>query len=496
MNKQSWYRSLLLGGVVLTVGLLVAVLLLTTRSAGATLALTWSGDAPLAPARPSRAPADTYLLLPNSTAAYNGVITPSQLVYAPWLLGRTSVVRVYNAGAQEAAVRATFSYSAGLEITQQYSLPAGAVGDIWSPNSVLTGTEMSLILTGTQPLVAVVNDFGVDEDQMGSYAAIPAGLGQTYLVLPFISSRPHAWDGRPVVQNVGVTNTNVTIVYTDSTGVFHWDDSVPELAPGQAHIFDPVDVVGADGLIGIATIKSDEPVVAVVSNGPASRDVYVYSLSLPPAVGGANRPLYYPMLLNEFENSWTRSEVYFLNTGAVTATLDLEIDGQLVLAAEPVKSWKTKTVSQATFKPEVPDWNVGAGLVEDAQSLHSIAWLLGVFKTDPIAAYTASSRGATTWYFPYADASEYLSTYVAVQNLSDDSIANITCTFHDTSGALPPEPAVVAPPSGMTFCSTESDLHYGLVVQADQPVVAVAVIAGQLILDESLYMPVMIKKQK
>jgi hypothetical protein len=436
-------------------------------------------------------------LLPNSTAAYNGVITPSQLVYAPWLLGRTSVVRVYNAGAQQADVWATFSYSDGLEITRQYSLPAGAVGDIRAPIAVLTGTEMSLVLTGTQPLVAVVNDFGEGENRMGSYAAIPAGLGQTYLTLPFISSRPNAWDGRPVVQNVGLTNTNVTIVYTDSTTVVRWEDSVPGLAPGQAHVFDPAKIVDPDGMVGVATINSDEPVVAVVSNGPTSRDVYVYSLSLPPAVNGANRSFYYPLLLSEFQNSWIRSEVHLLNTGATTATFDLGIDGEPILTAEPIASWKTRSVSQDAFKPGAPGWRVGAGIVEEAQSLHSMAWLLGVFKSDRIAAYSASSRGATTWYFPYADATSLdLSTYVAVQNLSDVSPAHITCTFHDASGALPAEPVVIAPSSGMTFCLTAPGLHYGLVVDADQPVVAVAVIAGQLILDEGVYMPVMIKRQK
>lgn len=490
MNKQSWYRPLVLGGVVLTVALLVAALLLTTRSAGA-----WSTDA-LLEAPPSRAP-EAVLLMPNSTAAYNGVISPSQLIYAPWLLGRTSVVRVYNAGAQEAQVQATFSYSQGLEIVHHASLPAGAVGDIRAPMSVLTGTEMSLILTGTQPLVAVVNDFGVDEDRMGSYSAIPAaGLGQTHMVLPFISSRPHAWDGRPVVQNVGVTNTNVTIVYTDSTGISVWEDSVQDLAPGQAHIFDPLNVIDPDGIVGIATLESDQPVVAVVSNGPSSRDVYVYNLSLPPAVEGANRSFYYPMLLNEYMNSWTRSEVHFLNTGAVTATVDLEIDGQPVLTAEPVKSWKTKTISQAIFKPDVPGWNVGAGLVEDAQSLHSIAWLLGVFQSDPIAAYSASSRGATTWYFPYADASLDLSTYIAVQNLNDSTSITIRCIFHGESGSLLPVAFVEISPSGMGLCPIAPGLVHGIVVEADQPVVAVAVIAGQLILDKSTYVPVLVKSQK
>jgi hypothetical protein len=407
-------------------------------------------------------------------------------------------VRVYNAGDQQADVQATFSYSVGLEIVQHASLPAGAVGDIRAPSSVLTGTEMSLILTGTQPLVAVVNDFGVEENRMGSYSAIPAGLGQTHMVLPFISSRPHAWDGRPVVQNVGVTNTNVTIVYTDSTDLTRWEDSVQALAPGQAHVFDPLNVVDPDGIVGIATLHSDQPVVTVVSNGSSSRDVYVYNLSLPLAVDDANRSFYYPMLLNEYLNSWTRSEVHFLNTGDVTATVDLEIDGQTVLAAEPVESWKTKTVSQATFKPDVSGWNVGAGLVEDAQSLHSIAWLLGVFKSDPIAAYSSSSRGATTWYFPYADADFDLSTYIAVQNISD-ATANVECIFRDTSGSLLLAKSVEIAPSTMDFCLDEEDdlpeLVRGVVVESDQPVVAVAVIAGQLILDKSIYMPVMVKSQ-
>jgi hypothetical protein len=51
----------------------------------------------------------------------------------------------------------------------------------------------------------------------------------------------------------------------------------------------------------------------------------------------------------------------------------------------------------------------------------------------------------------------------------------------------------------MDFCLDEEDdlpeLVRGVVVESDQPVVAVAVIAGQLILDKSIYMPVMVKSQ-
>ena len=291
MRIQPFVRPILIGAVTLTLCLLVAALLMTLRSTGAALAVT-----PITlhdtstKQNPKSRSALASAFLPKSTAAYNGIITPATTVYAPWLLGGTSVLRVYNTGGGPTTVRATFAYDGGVTTTE-ISLAAGAMGDI-EPRGVLTGTQLAAILTGTQPIVVVVNDFGLDGRRAVSYAAMPASQGQTYLALPYILSDNTGWDSTPAVQNVGVTTTSVTIIYTrtDKPATRNWTDTVKSLAPDQVYTFNPRDVGLPDLFAGIATIRAEQPLVAIVNNSDAfSNDAYVYSVSLPPTGGGSSR---------------------------------------------------------------------------------------------------------------------------------------------------------------------------------------------------------------
>jgi hypothetical protein len=489
MKRRFFYQPLTVGILVLALCLLVAVLLSSARA-------TWRDVSPTL--SPRSVAGVSGILFPRSTAAYNGVITPATTLYAPWLLGRTSALRVHNAGGSAATVRATFTHSGGAT-TSVKVLPAGAVGEI-RPSGVQTGTQLSAILTATQPIVAVVNDFGLVWGQAASYAAMPGSLGQTYLALPDIRyGSAGGWYSTPVIQNVGDMSTSVTIVYTRTTeppATTYWiDDSLHDLAPGEVHVFDPGRAGVPDDFTGIATIQAGQPLIAVVHNATTEvgelypTRVYVYRVPLPLA-GSGSGSLYAPLLVKAFE-SWSLSWIQLMNASSSTADFTLEIGA--VSSSESIPPWRA-----SSFDPEdqsqAQDW-VGAGRVTDGQSLHGLVWLRGGFAGDFLAAYSTFSVGARTWYLPYVDQGNDFTTYVAVQNLSDVSSAQITLTYHDLSGALSPVSGGSIERSGMRLYSAVPGFVGGVVVEADKPVVAVAVISGQVLLDEEVYLPIVTRNR-
>jgi hypothetical protein len=500
MKRQFFYRPILVAAITLTFCLLVAILLMSTRSVGATMGVASiaSRDAPPAksPQSPSSVAED---LPPQSTAAYNGVITPDTTLYAPWLLGGTSVLRVYNAGESAATVWITFTYDS-IRTSTTASLAAGAVGEIKPPGGVLTGTKVSAILKGDQPLVAIVNDFGLEGKQATSYAAMPASLGQTYLALPDIYYRTgDGWESKPVVQNVGVATTSVTMVYTRTTvppTTTNWMD-VQELAPDEVYAFDPSRAGLPENFVGIATIEArqEQPLIAIVHNAATEigelypRKAYIYRVPLPATGGGGSRPLYFPLLVNAFED-WTSSRIQFMNAKPTTTTFDLEIGGKS--SSKSIDPWWADSFGQDDGS-QAQGW-VGAGRVEDAQSLHSLVWLRGNFDGDLLAAYSSPSVGAKTGYLPYADQGDDFAAYVAIQNLADSS-THITLTYHSLTGTLPSVTRETIAPFDMRRYAASSGFVGGVVVQADQPVAAVAVIAGRLVIDETVYLPVVMRNK-
>jgi len=441
-------------------------------------------------------------LLPKSTAAYNGVTAASKTVYAPWLLAGTSVLRVYNTHeALDTTVRATFtSHDGSLTITKV--VQAGAVGEIQT-TGITTGTQLSAILTATQPIAAVVNDFGPTGRQAASYASMPASLGQTFLALPDIySNSGGGWNSQVVVQNVGQSTTQVTVVYTQTGAIANVSvsDSVPALGVGETHTFYPSVAGMPDGAVGIATIRTQEPVIAMVRNAANDlgvfypRQVYVYRVPMPGAGSGSSQAHFFPILINDFQN-WENSEIQFMNAASEIADFDLEIVGESPVR-KSIPPWSVDSVIQSDGGDA--EW-IGSGRVQDAASIHSLVWLRGNFTGDALASYSVPRVGTKASYLPYTDQGDRFATFVAIQNLSDFT-AHITLTYHTMTGtvslpfidAIAPEGAMALYTGGGGF---PSSLVGGAVVEADQPVAAVAVIAGRLVLDKRVLLPIAGKNQ-
>ena len=114
MKIHSGSRLVLVGAVALALFGLAAVLLMGPRLVGAA-----AFDASTSVRDPGHGPSAAQappLTLPHSTAAYNGVMASARTLYAPWLRGRTSSLRVLNASeGSGTTVRATF-YSSGTPV--------------------------------------------------------------------------------------------------------------------------------------------------------------------------------------------------------------------------------------------------------------------------------------------------------------------------------------------------------------------------------------------
>ncbi len=483
MNPKLVRPLLIVGGGVLLLCLMLVALAVAARPTFDTVAPTGVGQ----------------IFLPNSMAAYNGVVTPATRLYAPWLLGSTSYLRVYNAGSSPATVRATWTYGAG--VTVETVIPPGAVGDI-ETTMVPTATRFAAVVTATQPVVAVVNDLGPGGIYATSYAAMPAELGRTALVLPSVQYFGNETVSEIAVQNVGSLTTSVTIVYTQ-TGTstpIHRTDSLAALGPGEVHIF-RTDEAGLDSSSeNMATIHSDQPVVAVVNTATYlavgatfPERAYIYRAAFPGAGLERRTPLYFPFLARAFA-SWKESMIRLVNASSAGVTFSLQVGGDVFSGS--IGAWAAQLYRQSVEAPSPPQQAV-SGYVGDVTALEGLVWLngQGSFINDFLAAYSAPGVGANVSFLPYADQSATFVTYVAVQNLSDETAA-ITMTQHTVTGTV-----------GLQHDTLEGkEMHYylggrgipssfegGVVIQANRPVAAVAIIAGQLELDQAVFMPLLSK---
>jgi hypothetical protein len=500
MKIHSGSRLVLVCAVALALFMLAAALVMGSRFVEAAPfdASTSVHD----PGHLRSAPQAPPLTLPHSAAAYNGVMVPAKTLYAPWLRGRTSSLRVVNTSEVNATTVTTIFYADGTAIaTTDTPLEAGAVGQIRT-GMLPTGTVFSAVLRAGQPIAAVVNDFGRTGQQATSYAAMDAGLGQRYLTLPYVLyAGGGGWESDVVVQNVGGNTANITVVFT-RTNEFtttNWSD-VLTLPAGRVQHLDLIQVGLPEKFEGIATIRADQPLIAVVHNAAYDlgsaypRLAYIYRVPLNTSTGGVAPPLYFPLLVNAFED-WKTSEIQIMNAAPARAGFVLEIDG--VTRNRSIEGWSAASFPQDDPGSQSPSGEAVAGRIQQAQSLHSLVWLNGQghFHGDFLAAYSSPSVGGNSWYLPYFDQLPNTSTYIAVQRLGQDPV-DVRLTFHALTGTLSVPYQVTQDSDTALYTGSDglpSSFVGGVEVETDQPVVAVAVIAGRLVLDKVIYLPVSTK---
>jgi hypothetical protein len=137
---------------------------------------------------------------------------------------------------------------------------------------------------------------------------------------------------------------------------------------------------------------------------------------------------------------------------------------------------------------------LSAGLVQNEPTLSSLVWLEGNFEGDSFAAYSSPNVGARSWYMPYTDQRDSFLTHVAVQNIGNTTV-QITLTYHDLTGTLGTHLDTIDPESMALYSAgvLPTEFTGGVVVNSDRPVVAITVIAGRLVLDKELKLPILLR---
>nr|MBA3337118.1 hypothetical protein [Chloroflexia bacterium] len=181
----------------------------------------------------------------------------------------TSGIQVQNLSDQQATVQIEFYR----EDTQAIETTATISGEILAPNanktyfplaSVPSGFKGSAVITSNQPVAAITNLLGNN----GAYAGSATGLtaGSTNVGLPLIMRGNSGFNTFFSVQNAGTAPATVNISYTPGSDGNPLNEPAVTIAPGASRTFDQ----GArpelgDKFIGSASITSDQPLVAMVS---------------------------------------------------------------------------------------------------------------------------------------------------------------------------------------------------------------------------------------
>lgn len=220
--------------------------------------------------------ADTMLYVPlykqNYNTAYSGI-------------------QVQNAGTVTATIYATYTVAYGGSGTYYYNLTAGPGQSVtffnvpgWPGN-----TYGSVILSSSQPLVAIVNETKYSTGQSGVYAAFARSQVTNCAVAPLWKTR---WSGTTsgqqsaiVVQNVGITEATINITFTMTAGhVGTYTPPARTVAPGASTVYGPGPFEGGPPAdkpaTGSVAICATQPIAVLVQEttlpGWTPRDMLNY----------------------------------------------------------------------------------------------------------------------------------------------------------------------------------------------------------------------------
>ena len=149
----------------------------------------------------------------------------------------------------------TIAEFGGQAIFRQY-YPAGEAGN---PN--LTDGSGSVVVSGNQPMGAVVQVLARDQDPTtsGAYSGLTAGAETWYVPLAMRNIHGGATNSQIIVQNVGTGATDVSINLVDASGAPVYIKTVSSLAANASYCYDLEDESSAnvpDAYYGSAVVSA------------------------------------------------------------------------------------------------------------------------------------------------------------------------------------------------------------------------------------------------
>lgn len=181
----------------------------------------------------------------------------------------TSGIQVQNLSDQEATVQIEFYSEASQAIVTTATIsgekiPANNSKTYFPLSTVPSGFKGSAVVTSDQPVAAITNLLGNN----GAYAGSATGLteGSTNVGLPLIMRGNSGFNTFFSVQNAGSAPATVNVAYTPGSDGNAFSETPVTIAPGASRTFDQgTRAELGDKFIGSASITSDQPLVAMVS---------------------------------------------------------------------------------------------------------------------------------------------------------------------------------------------------------------------------------------
>lgn len=149
----------------------------------------------------------------EAAASYIGASSGSTTVYLPLLMknnsGFNTWFNVQNVGTADATVNVTYSDGTS---EGPVTIKPGAAHTFFQSNESHNKAVFSAIITSTQPIVATVIE--ESSDIMFAYSGFASG--STNPVMPLINANNSGYTTGVQIQNLGTSDTTVTVTYTPS----------------------------------------------------------------------------------------------------------------------------------------------------------------------------------------------------------------------------------------------------------------------------------------
>jgi hypothetical protein len=202
----------------------------------------------------------------NQLFSYRPFTTGSLTAYAPVIMNNyytyNTALTVQNLGATSTDVTVTY----GTGLTENATIPANSSTVFYTPNSGLPsgnsqGLTSAKIESSSQNIVALVNESGAYL-RSASYSAF--AVGSTTVSLPIVMKHYYQYNTSVTCQNVGTSNTNITITYSGSAAT----STQNNVQPNQTALFYQPNEAGlpATNYNGSATVTSSSQPIVCVTN--------------------------------------------------------------------------------------------------------------------------------------------------------------------------------------------------------------------------------------
>lgn len=203
----------------------------------------------------------------NSGDTFVGISSPATTLYVPGVYDNYynyyTSFRIMNAGSGNNTVTVKY-YDGATEVTSEQETftlnPNGSRTITHEGRGFVNNKIYSAVITGTGPLAAIVQIYGLGpvNDQLYAYTAFSGGSTKVYV--PLSMSNYYGYDTAISVQNVGNSPTTVTITYSNGT------TQTVNLAVGQSHTWLDFNLLPSSNTAYSAVVtSSSQPIIVTVN---------------------------------------------------------------------------------------------------------------------------------------------------------------------------------------------------------------------------------------